>query len=204
VLDGAPRRSGRIHSPSRLVVETVRVQRGVSASRHRGAPCAFRRLPGLALLRVARYPPACPRPQQEPSAMPAARIPSPLKWHAGKSPLAARIVGLMPDHLHYVEPFAGGLSVLLAKPPEGVSEVVNDLEGSLTNFWRVLQQEETFARFARLVQAMPFSEREWNDTGDHLGDPDPVLGAAAFFVRCRQSLAGRRDTFAPITRNRLR
>jgi hypothetical protein len=70
-------------------------------------------------------------------------IPMPLKTHGGKGAhrgnLARWIVGLMPKHLHYVEPFPGGLSVLLAKNPEGVSEVVNDLDGGLTNFWHVLQ-----------------------------------------------------------------
>jgi DNA adenine methylase len=76
------------------------------------------------------------------------RLTSPLKWHGGKHYLAARIVALMPPHLHYVEPYAGGLAVLLARDPEderlflsphrGVSELVNDLDGRLTNFWRVL------------------------------------------------------------------
>ena len=36
----------------------------------------------------------------------------------------------MPPHTHYVEPYAGGLSVLLAKPCDGSSEVVNDLDGN--------------------------------------------------------------------------
>lgn len=43
-------------------------------------------------------------------------ITSPLKWHGGK--LARRIVALMPPHLHYVEPFAGGLRVLLVRDPD--------------------------------------------------------------------------------------
>jgi DNA adenine methylase len=73
-----------------------------------------------------------------------------------------------------------------------------------SNPYGVLQGEATFARFRRLVEAIPFSEREWDDAGDLLAHPDPVVGAAAFFVRCRQSLAGRRDTFAPITRTRTR
>ena len=34
----------------------------------------------------------------------------------------------MPSLLHFVEPFAGGLAVLLAKSPDNVSEVVNDLD----------------------------------------------------------------------------
>ena len=37
----------------------------------------------------------------------------PLKWWGGKSYLADWIISLMPKHLHYVEPYAGGLAVLL-------------------------------------------------------------------------------------------
>jgi hypothetical protein len=42
----------------------------------------------------------------------------PLKWHGGKYYLARRIIALMPRHLHYVEPFAGGLAMLLARDPD--------------------------------------------------------------------------------------
>src|SRR5262249_48331117 len=34
--------------------------------------------------------------------------PLPLKTHGGKGPIARWIVGLMPRHRRYVEPFAGG------------------------------------------------------------------------------------------------
>ena len=54
------------------------------------------------------------------------RLTPPLKWHGGKHYLAADIIGLMPPHQHYVEPYAGGLAALLAKDPEGVSEVATD------------------------------------------------------------------------------
>ena len=130
----------------------------------------------------------------------------PLKWHGGKNYLARRIVEMMPPHLAYCEPFAGGLAVLLAKEPNGVSEVVNDVYGDLTNFWRVLQGDESFARFSRVVQAVPFSEAEYGDAvrGLEGEETDPVQRAAWFFVACRMSLAGRMDTFAPISRNRTR
>ncbi|HET6573043.1 MAG TPA: DNA adenine methylase, partial [Fimbriiglobus sp.] len=129
---------------------------------------------------------------------------SPLKWHGGKSYLATRIVALMPPCTHYVEPFAGGLSVLLARNPDGISEVVNDLDGRLTGFWRVLQDADRFDQFRRMVNAVPFSEAEWRDAGGRLEDTDSVVAAVAFFVRCRQSLAGRLDTFAPLSRSRTR
>ena len=41
----------------------------------------------------------------------------PLKWWGGKHYLAKKFIDLMPCHLHYVEPYAGGLAVLLEKNP---------------------------------------------------------------------------------------
>lgn len=133
------------------------------------------------------------------------RVPAPLKWHGGKWYLAPKIVAMMPKHTHYVEPYAGGLSVLLAKDPTGVSEVVNDIHKELSNFWRVLQDVHLFAGMRRRLQAMPFSEVEWSRTCEY--DPERTTvqdRAALFFVKCRQSLAGRMDTFAPLSRNRTR
>lgn len=140
------------------------------------------------------------------------RLDPPLKWHGGKHYLAPKIVALVPPHVHYVEPYAGGLSVLLAKNPEGVSEVVNDINCELTNFWTVLQNDGLFKYFVRMMQATPFSESEWEASGC---PPEPaedytsnggigVVRAARFFVRCRQSLAGRMDSFAPLSRTRTR
>src|SRR5262245_61929638 len=131
----------------------------------------------------------------------------PLKWHGGKHHMARHIVTLMPPHTHYVEPFAGGLAVLLAKNPDGVSEVANDLHLDLTTFWRVLQSAGDFERFRRAVEVVPFSEAEWRDAQDGLRrcpDADPVRRAVWFFVACRQSLAGRMGAFAPLSRNRTR
>lgn len=127
----------------------------------------------------------------------------PLKWHGGKFYLASKIVGLMPPHTHYVEPYAGGLSVMFAKDPEGVSEVANDLHGDLTNFWRVLQVDETFERFKRVLEAVPFSEVEWRDAAQ-AKPAAPVDRAVRFFICCRLSLAGRMDRFAPLSKVRTR
>ncbi len=148
------------------------------------------------------------------SATSRAAISLPLKWHidGGKGYLASRIVALMPPHLHYVEAFAGGLSVLLQKDPENVSEVVNDINGFLTRFWVVMADPNLFRRFQRIVEGTPFSEDVWRRAAETLrkeADPDePFEGseyvAAAFFVRCRQSLAGRMESFAPLSRTRVR
>lgn len=131
------------------------------------------------------------------------RISPPLKWHGGKWYLARKIVRLMPPHKHYVEAYAGGLSVLLAKDPECVSEVADDIDGSLSNFWRVLQIEESFNQFRRTLEAVPFSETEWQEAKQDASG-DLVERAIRFFIQCRQSLAGRMDCFAPLSRSRTR
>lgn len=142
------------------------------------------------------------------------KVQMPLKWHGGKFYLASKIVALMPRHLHYVEPFFGGGAVLLAREPEdeslwfgehvGVSELVNDLNGRLINFWRVLRDEDKFAKFHRMIQAMPFSHEEWTAAHAHEYGNDPIADAVAFFTDCRQSRSGMMTTFTSITRNRTR
>jgi DNA adenine methylase len=62
----------------------------------------------------------------------------PFAYFGGKTMLADRIVNLLPAHEHYVEPFAGSLAVLLAKPRSRM-ETVNDLDGDLVLFWRMLR-----------------------------------------------------------------
>lgn len=139
-------------------------------------------------------------------------ISGPLKWHGGKAYLAKRIIALMPPRcknpnkpdpadpgwLHYVEPFAGGLSVLLANDPEGISEVANDLNFELSNFWAALQGEESFAELSRRLALTPFSEVEFDGSGGM------TAHAVNFFVRCRQSLAGRMKGFSGVTKTRTR
>ncbi len=133
-------------------------------------------------------------------------ITPPIKWHGGKHYLAARIIAEFPHHTHYVETHFGGGAVLLRKPSnvvDGHSEVVNDLDGSLTNFWRVMQSETDFAKFARRVNAIPFSKIEW-EAAVACTSSDPVDRAVAFFVRYRQSRQGLGRDFATMSRSRTR
>ncbi len=128
----------------------------------------------------------------------------PLKWHGGKQYLAQRIIALMPQHIHYVEPYFGGGQVLLKKNPVGISEVANDIYGVLMNFWRVLQNEILFPQLLRRLEAVPFSRPEFDDAQAGLEHTDPIHRAVALFIRCRQSLAGRMQGFTGVTRTRTR
>lgn len=147
-------------------------------------------------------------------------VPQPIKYHGGKGYLAKQIVSLMETlpHLHYVETHFGGGAVLLERDPtrnwfqdgrsehRGCSEVVNDIYGELTNFWRVLQDDSDFERFNRYVKFVPFSESAWTASQALLQQDDKPnwRRAAEFFVWCRQSMSGRMDSFAPLTRQRSR
>jgi DNA adenine methylase len=62
----------------------------------------------------------------------------PIQYFGAKVNIAEQIVALMPAHRGYIEPFAGSLSILLAKAPAKI-EVANDLDEKLINFWRVLR-----------------------------------------------------------------
>lgn len=81
----------------------------------------------------------------------------PAPYFGGKQTIAPWIVGLLPDHDHYVEPFCGGLSVLLAKPASKI-ETVNDLDGDLMTFWRVLRDQP--ADLMRACALTPHSRAE--------------------------------------------
>lgn len=82
----------------------------------------------------------------------------PMPYSGGKQALAGQIAALFPPHDHYIEPFAGALSVLLAKPPAKI-ETVNDLNGDLTTFWRVLRDQPD--ELLRLCALTPHSRSEY-------------------------------------------
>lgn len=63
---------------------------------------------------------------------------SPISYFGGKAWLADRLAGSFPPHRHYIEVCGGSLAVLLAKP-RSRQETVNDLDGCLMTFWRVLR-----------------------------------------------------------------
>lgn len=76
---------------------------------------------------------------------------SPLSYLGGKSRLADRIVRLIPEHTCYCEPFCGAAWVFFAKAPSK-AEIINDADGELVTFWRVIQNHlEEFLRYYRFA-----------------------------------------------------
>ena len=93
----------------------------------------------------------------------------PFTYYGGKTRLADRIVSLLPPHRHYVEPFAGSLAVLLAKP-KSLRETVNDLDGDLVAFWRALRDQPD--EFIRVCSLTPYSRAEYERSHDRADATD--------------------------------
>jgi DNA adenine methylase len=110
----------------------------------------------------------------------------PFTYYGGKTAIAEQIVALLPEHAHYVEPFAGSLAVLMAKPPARM-ETVNDLDGELVTFWRMLREQPD--QLLRLCALTPHARAE------HLAaynpDDDPLETARRVWVRLTQGRTGR-------------
>ena len=82
---------------------------------------------------------------------------APFPWFGGKSRAAELIWARLGDVGTYVEPFAGSLAVLLARPTPPRIETVNDLDANLSNFWRAVQTDA--ARVAHFAD-WPVSEAD--------------------------------------------
>lgn len=86
--------------------------------------------------------------------MSAAALKAPFPWFGGKSRAAHLIWPRLGEVPNYIEPFAGSLAVLLARPekPAGAAsrtETVNDLDGYVANFWRAVRADpEAVAGYA--------------------------------------------------------
>ena len=96
----------------------------------------------------------------------------PIQYFGAKTNIADQIVALMPTHRGYIEPYAGSLSVLLAKP-ESKIEVVNDLDHRLMTFWRVLRERGW--ELMQLADLTPHSRAELEMAAALDGDTDLEL-----------------------------
>lgn len=117
----------------------------------------------------------------------------PFTYFGGKTAIAERIAALLPAHDHYVEPFAGSLAVLLAKKPSPM-ETMNDLDGGLMNFWRVLRDQP--AELERVCALTPHSraeaqQAEWDASGS-LSDLERARRLWVRLTQCRGGHTQRR------------
>ncbi len=109
-------------------------------------------------------------------------------YYGSKHRCADWLIGLMPAHSGYCEPYAGSLSVLARKPPVKI-ETVNDLDEDLITFWRVLRDRPD--DLERACALTPHSRREHADTLPLRPDPyDELEHARRVWTRLAQGRAG--------------
>lgn len=115
-------------------------------------------------------------------------IKSPIGWVGGKSRLRAEILKRIPDHTTYVEPFCGAAWVLFGKKPSAV-EIINDIDGELTNFWRCVRERplELLEKLRFRLACKPDFQRERD-----LSQGSEIERAARFYWLLKSSFGSRR------------
>ena len=92
-----------------------------------------------------------------------------LNYPGAKWGMANQICSLMPPHRSYLEPFFGSGAVLFNKPPSAI-ETVNDIDGDITNFFKVLREQPD--RLAEAISLTPYSREVFEDAHENRGIGD--------------------------------
>ena len=119
---------------------------------------------------------------------------TPLTYFGGKQRVTDQIVAHMPPHRIYLEPFAGGAAVLFAKP-RAPRETINDLDGAIAAFWRVLRERPD--ELAAAVELTPYSRDEWQACAADRDEGDDLERARRVLVTYDQSYARVGCTWSP-------
>jgi len=115
-------------------------------------------------------------------------------WYGGKFSHLNWILPLLPECVHFCEPFGGSAAVLLNREPSPV-ETYNDLDGEVVNFFRVLRNQKDELIYA--IGMTPFSREEFEIAiGTDFEDPDisDLEKARRFFIKARQVRTGLAQT----------
>lgn len=104
-----------------------------------------------------------------------------LKYPGSKQRIAGWICDNMPPHDVYLEPYAGSLSVLLNKPRSYI-ETVNDIDGDIVNYFRVIRDHGDALKTA--LYNTCYARDEYETSFSSSETDDAVEKARRFAVRC--------------------
>ena len=108
-----------------------------------------------------------------------------VRYYGGKWKLAEWIISHFGSHRVYTEAFSGPASVFLQKRPSEV-EVLNDRNGEVVNFFRVLQEPRLLALLIDKLNKTPFAREEYEAAV--FGTPrSRVERARQFMILCEMS-----------------
>lgn len=104
-----------------------------------------------------------------------------LNYPGAKWGMAETICGLMPKHRSYLEPYFGSGAVLFNKQPSAI-ETVNDIDGDIVNFFRVLREQPD--ELANALALTPYAREVFNDAHENRGN-DSFDKAYRFAIRSK-------------------
>jgi len=115
-----------------------------------------------------------------------------VRWPGGKTRMLSKILPLVRPHNLYVEAFAGGLALLLAKL-RSPGEVVNDINGDLVNLYRHAQYH-----MDALIEECRWTLSSREELEGLIDQPGltGLQRAARFLLRNRMSFGGGGTNFA--------
>lgn len=102
-----------------------------------------------------------------------------LKYPGAKARLTKWICNFIPEHKVYLEPFGGSLAVLFNKKRCHI-ETVNDLNGEVIHFFKVLRERPEALSHA--IENTPYSREEYKKAYELT--EDDIERARRFCVRC--------------------
>jgi len=115
----------------------------------------------------------------------------PFNWVGGKTHMLKELLCLIPEHVCYVEPFAGSAALFWAKDLSP-SEVLNDYDEWIYNFYQVLKDPVLFQKLHEKASLLPYSRQIFEEMVE--ARPmikDPVDKALALFYIANVGYAGK-------------
>jgi DNA adenine methylase len=112
---------------------------------------------------------------------------TPISFYGGKQRLVKTILPLIPYHKSYIEPFFGGGAVFFAKEPSEL-EVINDINGFIINFYKVLKQN--YNELKKLLDITLHSRQQFYEARvifKNQENYDDIKKAWAFWVLTQES-----------------
>lgn len=121
---------------------------------------------------------------------------TPITYYGGKQTMVKYLLSLIPPHKLYCEPFFGGGALFFAKPKSEV-EVINDTNGEVVNFFRMVKSK--FSELQKEVRSSLHSRELYRRAWVVYQNPDmfsDVKRAWAFWILTNQGFAGRMGSWA--------
>jgi len=127
-----------------------------------------------------------------------------IPYIGGKQRLAKKILPYFPKHACYVEPFAGGLAMMLSKE-RSKCEVINDISGDLICLYRVIQNHRE--EFERHFEYQITSRKQFEDlTKQDTALLTDIQKAVRFFYLQKLNFGGgvKYQNFGTVTEGKAR